>query len=1311
MRDGCVKRLLKLSMTLLLAAAVLLTLAPVVLMLYVNSPHAARTVQRLVNDRISGTISWQSHHIGFPGGRVEVADAVLASASGDTIAAFDLLRADLSLSVLLRTRRLLFSSVVLRSPFFHLHFDSTGPPTIVEAFAPPTPSPSPSTSPRSGSPPDLAGRNLRIVDGTFRLSIPSAPFSLSAERIGLQGEGTLTPPYASADLGIEDIRAAIDTTHFGADSLGLHAVLRRDQLRDVFIRIVAGDLRLDAEAAVDSLYRVFLPRGEVRLEGNLASLSELLPARIPVEGTVRARLKASAPIDNPTAQLHASVLKGSFPGVAFDSVGLSLSLHDHVADLENLLMRRGPGSVYLEGTVDARRAFAVSRETRGPDFSTLSYDMAARLERFEPAHLFGGSAPVRGNLSGSLDIRGTGIDPRSARIRASASLRSPSFTASPEMKPYPLYLAMNAHLRDATVQLDSIALASHDARVRARGSFRIPGGRLSAEANLRVPEVKRFSPLWSMPELGGNLEADVAVDGRVPVPEVSVKLSAYPVHYEQYALDTLRLEIALDSTGTVHAPMVRARKKRSLLDVQGEATLLKPGAAGLRDSINLALTSNRIRLFLEEFTDSLRGRIEADVDIAGPPRYPSGSISIRAGDLVLGFQRIDTAAATLHSNGDTAYLDSLRVWPVPEASVYAEGRIATDSSYSFSLNSTKVPISALGPLKGVGGLGGFLVLDGETEGRLPQRRASLRARFSDLTYRDSELRDLSAEARLRDTSLHVNVSQQFRVDARLNTDSRRFSLESALDNVELAPYLAIGGLSTWNGRIAGTLSASGDLDSLPDTQAAIDLSTLRILIDSTVIIDAEAFAIEARHGTVRIPDIRFQVGRNGTLSIAGSGRRRGRLDLSADAKIPLGIATLLYPDIGDVAGTLSVSAEVGGSFSDPRPAARITLSDGAAVIPVLRQNLTNVNAAVTVEPGDLVLEQIEGSMDQGQFTITGDAALDGLKPRTISADLTASSLPVRIPETVDLVVDARLAFRGTPDASRLEGNVTLRDGLYYRDVNLDPLQAVTAAPRTPAEPAEADTVPFLSNVELDVDVNSRNELRVDNNLAKLRLRPDLSVSGTLDDPGLRGRASVTSGTVTYRRTTFNVTKGVVDFVDPYEIDPRLDIRAESTVRSWDIVLTIKGPLDKLKLSLSSKKDAPGTASLEQSDIISLLLTGRTTGELAEGGLGGQQSPRQMVAELVGTTVGDDLRRAAGLDILEITTGEEGDTTSSDRIGVTVGKRITRRLSTRLSMESEDNELLQKATVIYKLSERVQLKSFNTTRGEYGGEVEYQIEFR
>jgi autotransporter translocation and assembly factor TamB len=308
-------------------------------------------------------------------------------------------------------------------------------------------------------------------------------------------------------------------------------------------------------------------------------------------------------------------------------------------------------------------------------------------------------------------------------------------------------------------------------------------------------------------------------------------------------------------------------------------------------------------------------------------------------------------------------------------------------------------------------------------------------------------------------------------------------------------------------------------------------------------------------------------------------------------------------------------------------------------------------------------------------------------------------------------VDARLAFRGTPDASRLEGDVTLRDGLYYRDVDLDPLQAVTAAPRTSAEPAEADTVPFLSNVELDVDVNSRNELRVENNLAELRLRPDLSVSGTLHDPGLRGRASVTSGTVTYRRTTFKVTKGVVDFVNPYEIDPRLDIRAESSVRSWDIVLTIKGPLDKLKLSLSSKQGARGTASLEQSDIISLLLTGRTTGELAEGGLGGQQSPRQMVAELVGTTVGDDLRRAAGLDILEITTGEEGDTTSSDRIGVTVGKRITRRLSTRLSMESEDNELLRKATVIYKLSERVQLKSFNTTRGEYGGEVEYQIEFR
>jgi autotransporter translocation and assembly factor TamB len=114
-------------------------------------------------------------------------------------------------------------------------------------------------------------------------------------------------------------------------------------------------------------------------------------------------------------------------------------------------------------------------------------------------------------------------------------------------------------------------------------------------------------------------------------------------------------------------------------------------------------------------------------------------------------------------------------------------------------------------------------------------------------------------------------------------------------------------------------------------------------------------------------------------------------------------------------------------------------------------------------------------------------------------------------------------------------------------------------------------------------VGYRSPFLVENNLAFLKVVPDLHLTGSLARPVIAGRAEVTEGELIYQRRNFEVTRGVVDFVDPYQLAAEVDLEGETQVRDWQITLAVSGSPDALRFTLSS--DPPE----EDNDILSLLL--------------------------------------------------------------------------------------------------------------------------
>jgi translocation and assembly module TamB len=99
----------------------------------------------------------------------------------------------------------------------------------------------------------------------------------------------------------------------------------------------------------------------------------------------------------------------------------------------------------------------------------------------------------------------------------------------------------------------------------------------------------------------------------------------------------------------------------------------------------------------------------------------------------------------------------------------------------------------------------------------------------------------------------------------------------------------------------------------------------------------------------------------------------------------------------------------------------------------------------------------------------------------------------------------------------------------------------------------------------------------------------------------------------------------------------------------------------------------------------------------------------MLTEMIASTFEKDIKKVTGIDTLEVESGGDGD--EQDRIKVTVGKELSRRMTVKYTTASEDGERNQRATAEYKFLENVLLSGFQNSNGTFGGALQYRLEFR
>ena len=1147
-----------------------------------------------------------------------------------------------------------------------------------------------------GLAPELTGSARLHLAAKGRLADPEARMTLAYDGGLLAGF-----PVERIDLGLHLAERKLRIDPLVVESrFGMTAATGELDLRKTFPEgFLSPDRALDVAA-----YRLAVRQTGLALEKALAPESGYggrLEADLTLEGK-------GTDLREMLARYHLGLIgKGiSAPGMG-RPVNVAAAVRGGIEDGEALFeaFTVEAGGVRMSG----RGRYAVTDGGLGGELTLATPELSEALALV-------GITGVRGGVSATASVDGTLDRPKAALEAIGKGISLPNFTLGD--------LRLSASLdAGGTLSVSSLTLENQGSRAVVRGRVDLlkrdpeKGMRIRPDLPLDLTlNLENVEPSDFIQDRGlsGRIDGSVTARGPARSPDVRAEISGKGVAAAGVRIGDVAAGIQL-TAGRVRLSPVAVANGRSRASVSGSIDLLTPGTGALRKDPAMDLRLAGEPLFLEDFIEGMTGAVTLSGEIGGSVSRPRGRADLTATTLDLGGQPIDGVELAAHMDGRSIRVDRLQVAVTPKETLVGSGSIDLErSAYDLRLSSAGISLAMIRALADVG-VTGTAALDLSGRGTFGDPRAEGRVTVTGIQVNQRPAPDLRVDLDVRDQTARVRGRWGVDLDGSYHLAKKTFSAALGFDRTDLAPYLRIAGLADMGGRIDGSVTARGRSDAPEQIRVDANLRDLTFTTGGRELLSSPRLVARMENRTVTLPNMELRLLKEGRLTLGGRGRIAGRIDFTASGRIPFSIIQPFLEYESDAGGAILVDAGVGGTLAAPEIRGVLTLDRLGANLPGLSQRLQEVTGRIVASPEALVLEKIEGRIDGGGFSLAGRVDLDRFRPVRMDLRTTARRLPIEVPDTLSLVLDSALSLTGTAEQSLLKGEIVLLEGRYFKDVELRPIRGITRRTREVTPEPAGGSVPFLANMKLGIVIQRREPFAVENNLADMRLSPDLRILGTAARPVISGRAGVDEGVITYqaisfrgaelgfRTTEFEIRKGVVDFLNPYKTEPTIDIVGEASVRDWAITLKISGTPDNLDFKLSSDPFE------EDADILSLLLVGKTLKEMREEDASGL-SARQMLGDILADSVASGVRDATGLDIVELEYDEAEGPEDRDDVKVTLGKELSRRITVKYGAELKDGETVQKVISEYKILEALLVSAFQDTAGNFGGALTYRVEF-
>jgi translocation and assembly module TamB len=680
---------------------------------------------------------------------------------------------------------------------------------------------------------------------------------------------------------------------------------------------------------------------------------------------------------------------------------------------------------------------------------------------------------------------------------------------------------------------------------------------------------------------------------------------------------------------------------------------------------------------------------------------------------------------TLHHGEVRVANAELRLLPpaAPSAAPPAPGLLTGNFTYHTTDGEAIFDLTGAGlPLEGVTAIqtaalpiGGNISFHLSGQGPLfaPHLDGSLR--LVDLKLRNEVVGSFDAKVESDGSKLGL------RVDSAIPTGELHANLDVSLagaypisgqvtvSQIDLDPLIVsalhLSGL-TGHSQIVGQFGISGSLLQ-PDTisvdanltQVSLDYEYIKLLNQGPVQFEYGNHEVQVRQANLRGVDTDFRI----------SGFTRFAADRAMDLRVA-GAANLrlfsgFVPNL-DVRGPAEVDAAIAGTLSSPRITGHVHVQDTSVRYGDFPTGLSQLAGDFIFDTSRITFTDVTSETGGGRLLLSGSLNY-GNGP--VSYDLTARTEQVRVryPIGMSWLAGGDLRLLGTAQAATLSGHVTVDRLLMSEGFDITSLIASS----TETTNGSRATSPFLRNLQFDVQADTAPGGVLEWSSGRFQSDANVRVRGTFDHPILLGNIHLLGGEMTMRGNQYRLTRGDINFVNPFRADPVLNVEVATTIQQYEVTVDFTGPASHLTMSYRS--DPP----LPSSDIITLLALGQPGQESSlRGGAAAVQTPQlgatTLLSEAISSQLGGRVQRLFGVRRFSVDPDYIAATSATQNPGarVTIAEQFSRNLVITYSTDvtSTQQQVIQ---IEYTVRPDVSVVALRDENGTFGIDVVRRQRFK
>jgi translocation and assembly module TamB len=690
------------------------------------------------------------------------------------------------------------------------------------------------------------------------------------------------------------------------------------------------------------------------------------------------------------------------------------------------------------------------------------------------------------------------------------------------------------------------------------------------------------------------------------------------------------------------------------------------------------------------------GTLAANMQVHGTELSPIGQGNVSLAHVTAYDQPINSATLKFAGTGDEVHGD-LGV-QLPAGDVQSKVSVRPrQKSYNAELTASGIRLDQLQALQAQKiDAKGVVSIQAKGAGTFDNPQLDATLQIPQIDIQNQKIADVNLQMNVANHLATANltsaaVGTQIKANAKVNLTGD-YATDATLDTqtIPLQPIFAIYAPDqaadlTGQTEVHGTLH--GPLKNQKLLEAHITIPTLKLAYTNTIQL-AETAPIR-----VDYKDTVVTLQRSGLKGTDTDLQFSGSMSTAKDAPISLlllgtvnlQIAQLFEPDIQS-SGELKFNINTNGATNSPNFAGEVDVVDANFASGDLPVGLQHGNGVLSLTKDRLNITKFQGTVGGGTVTAQGGVAY---RPNIqFDLGLAANGVRALYPDGVRETVNANLRLAGTTDNAVLGGQVNLADLSFTPafDLNsfINQFSGGVSPPPTPG---------ISQNIQLNLGVTSENNINLVSRTLSINGSANLRVRGTAAQPVLLGRVNLSGGDIILNGDRFVLNGGTIEFVNPSETQPVVNLALNTTIQQYNISMRFNGPIDQLRTNYSSDPSLPAA------DIINLLAFGTTTEADAATSTPANQAAESLVASQVSSQVTSRVSKVAGISQLSINPVLAGGTSQGPPgANITIQQRVTGNLFVTFSsnVASTQNQTIQGQ---YQLSPRV---AVSATRDQNGG---------